>query len=200
MSSTPDTPELEPQTSDAPPPADDGPDLTPRPLDTVSPQFTIRAVLTGMVLAALLSVCNVYAGLKVGWSFNMSIVAALASYGLWQGLHFGIGTRKWGILENNINQTACSSGASVSSAGLVAPIPALALLTGQTLDWYFLALWCFSVMLVGITVAIAIRRQMLITDKLPYAYGIASAETLKQMYADAAMENRSLKDLIDRKL
>ena len=156
------------------------------PLDLLSPQFTPRALLTGMLLGAVLSACNVYAGLRIGWGFNMSITAALLSYGFWMSLHKLAGTRRWGILENNINQTACSSGASVSSAGLVAPIPALAMLTGQTLSWHYLALWCFSVMLVGITVAIAVRRQMLLRDKLPFAYGIASAETLKEMYARGA--------------
>lgn len=155
----------------------------PLPLDTVSPQFTVRAVLTGMFLGAVLSMCNIYTGLKIGWSFNMSITAALLSYAFWMSLSRLFGTRPWGILENNINQTACSSGASVSSAGLVAPIPALAMLTGQTLTWHYLALWVFSVCMVGITLAIALRRQMLLVDKLPFALGIASAETLREMYA-----------------
>ena len=158
-------------------------DLRPLPLDTTSPQFTARAVLTGMFLAALLSMCNIYTGLKIGWSLNMSITAALLSFGFWKALEKVFHTREWGILENNVNQTACSSGASVSSAGLVAPIPALAMLTGQTLGWPYLALWVFSVCLVGITVAIALRRQMLIEEKLPFASGIASAETLREMYA-----------------
>jgi uncharacterized oligopeptide transporter (OPT) family protein len=155
------------------------------PIDWDSPQLTIRSVLTGMFLGAILCACNIYAGLKIGWGFNMSITAALLSFGFWNTLHqlSGKRIRHWGILENNINQTACSSAAAVSSAGLVAPIPALAMLTGQTLSWHFLALWCFSVMMVGITVAIPLRRQMIIVDKLPFAFGIAAAETLREMYA-----------------
>lgn len=160
-------------------------ELRPLPLDLVTPQFTLRAVLTGMVLAAVLSACNVYTGLKIGWSLNMSITAALIGYGFWTALQ-GFGVRRWTILENNINQTACSSGASVSSAGLVAPIPALAMLTGTTLTWHFLALWVFSVCMVGITVAIALRRQMLLVDKLPFVSGIAAAETLRELYAKGA--------------
>lgn len=157
----------------------------PAPIQWDAPQFTIRAVGTGMVLGAVLCTCNIYAGLKIGWGFNMSVTAALLSFGVWNGLHqlSGKRVRHWGILENNINQTACSSAASVSSAGLVAPIPALAMLTGQTLDWAWLALWCFSVMLVGITVAIPLRRQMIVVDRLPFAFGIAAAETLREMYA-----------------
>ena len=85
-----------------------------------------------MVLGAILTPCNVYSGLKIGWSFNMSIVAALLSYGFWNLAAAPLGARHWGLLENNINQTTASSAASIISGGLVAPIPALALLTGQT--------------------------------------------------------------------
>ena len=42
------------------------------PLDLESPQLTLRAVLTGMLLGGTLSLCNVYMGLKIGWGFNMS--------------------------------------------------------------------------------------------------------------------------------
>ena len=42
-------------------------------------ELTVRAVLTGMVLGAILAPCNVYSGLKIGWSFNMSITALLLS-------------------------------------------------------------------------------------------------------------------------
>ncbi len=160
-------------------------DLQPRPLDLVSPQFTLRAVVTGMLLGGAFSVCNVYAGLRVGLAFNMSIPAILLSYGIWSLLHVASGrrVRPLGILENNISQTGCSAGALVASAGLTAPIPALAIMTGQTLPWHYLALWVFSVCLVGIAVGVGLRRQMLLVDKLPFAVGIASAETLREMYA-----------------
>ena len=163
---------------------DEAPGLEARPLDLVSPQFTIRAVLTGMVLAGILSICNIYIGLRVGFVINMSLVAALLGYAFWTGLR-GLSRgriRRWEILENNISQTACSSGAQVASAGLVAPLPALALMTGTTLTWHALALWVFSVCLLGITVAITIRRQMLLSEKLPFPLGTTSAEMLREIH------------------
>ena len=163
------------------------PDLQPLPLDRISPQFTCRAVLTGMVLGGALSLCNIYAGLRIGLGFNMSITAVLLGYGFWGGLRrfSGQRVRPWGILENNINQTAASAGASVSSAGLAASVPALALVTGQTLAWHLLALWVFSVCLVGIVVAVGLRRQMIIVNRLPFAVGIASAEMLRELHTAA---------------
>lgn len=151
-----------------------------------------------MVFGGVLSICNVYVGLKVGVSFPMSITAALLGYGLWSGLRglSGGRIRQWGILENNINQTACSAGASVASAGLVAAIPALTRLTGQTLEWHSLALWVLSVMLVGIVVAIPLRRQMLVVDKLPFPSGIASAEMLREMHVRGAEALARVKMLV----
>jgi len=141
-----------------------------------------------MVLAAALSACNIYVGLKTGTAFGMSIVAALAGFGLWSSIRvMSAGrVRSWSILENNISQTACSAGASVASAGLVAPIPALALLTGQTLEWHNLALWLFSVMLVGIAAAVPLRRQMIVNEGLRFPAGIASAEMLRELHSKGA--------------
>lgn len=154
---------------------------TPAPLTTG--EFTLRAVLTGMLLASSLSLCNVYAGLKVGWSFNMSITAVLIAFGFWTLSQKLFGTRPFGLLENNISQTAASAGANVASAGLVSAIPALTMITGQTLPLPVLAVWILAVCLVGVVVGVGLRRQMILVDKLPFPSGIATAQTLKEMYA-----------------
>lgn len=180
----------------APDPGADGVETTaaaldrnaPAPVDLLSPQLTLRALLTGMLLGAVLSICNVYLGLRIGWGTNMSITGILIAYAFWTGARSASGGRltQFGVLENNINQSACSAAAAVSSAGLVAPIPALAMLTGQTLSWPVLALWVFTVCLVGITVATGLRQQMIVVDRLPFPNGIACAETLREIYGHGA--------------
>jgi hypothetical protein len=108
-------------------------------------ELTRRAILTGVVIGAALTPCNVYSGLKIGWSFNMSIAAGLLGAGLWR-LACGMGgARPFGLLENDINRTAASSAASIVSGGPVAPIPAL-------------AFWVFAVSALGIVVAAGLRR------------------------------------------
>ena len=160
----------EPAASSTPPPA------------SSDRQLTVRAVLTGMVLGGSLSLCNIYTGLKVGWGMGMSVTAVILGFGFWK-LGQGLGARPFNIYENNLNQTAASSGAAISSAGLVAPIPALTMITGQTLGWSALVAWTFSVCLVGIVVAYGIRRQMIEVDNLPFPGGIATGETLKEIHA-----------------
>ena len=166
------------------------------PIVVDQPQLTLRALATGMVLGAILAPCNIYAGLKIGWSFNMSVAAALLSYGFWQGLHrAGVG-RPWGMLENNINQTGASAGAAIASAGLVAPIPALTMLTGFQLPYTELIIWVFCVSFVGVVVAIGIRRQMLEVDTLTFPAGVATAETLVEIYGEGKEAAARVKALI----
>ncbi len=162
----------------------------------VPAQFTLRAILTGMVLGAILVPCNVYSGLKIGWSFNMSITAALLSLGFWQVMQRLLGTPTWGMLENNINQTSASSAASIVSAGLVAPIPALTLLTGEQLSWGVLSVWMLSVSLIGVVVALGLRQQMLIEEQLPFPAGMATAEVVRDIYGHGREAAERLKVLL----
>ena len=146
-------------------------------------QLTVRAVATGMVSGAILSLCNLYTGLKVGWLMGMSVTAALMAFGFWQLLKVTTRVKGLSILETNISQTAASAAASIGAAGLVAPIPALTMITGQTFSWGMLVVWTFSVCMVGIVVAIGLRRQMIVVDSLPFPSGLATANTLREMYA-----------------
>ena len=166
------------------------------PVDAETPQFTFRAVSTGMLFGGLLSLCNIYLGLKIGWGMNMSVAAALLGFGFWQATTRLLHLRSFGILENNINQTAASSGASISSAGLVAPIPALTMLTGEVLSYPQLSIWVLSVGLVGVIVAIGLRRQMLVVDDLPFPGGVVTGETLKEIYAQGAEAMARVKMLL----
>lgn len=158
------------------------------PVDFVSPQLTLKAVGTGMLLGGTLSICNVYTGLKIGWGLNMSITGILLAFVFWRVVsQISSGrVRMMNKLENNINQAACSAAGAISSAGLVSAIPALTLLEDLTLPWWQLALWMSTVCLVGISVAMGLRRQMVIVDKLPFPGGIACAETLKEIYNTGA--------------
>ncbi|WP_085676035.1 MULTISPECIES: OPT family oligopeptide transporter [unclassified Pseudomonas] len=155
----------------------------PLPTVRVERELSLRAVLTGAGLGILLTPSNVYAGLKIGWSFNMSIIALLVGFALWQGL---AGRRNnqpaWTLHESNINQTVASAAASIVSGGLVAPIPAYTLLTGHQLDPLPLMAWVFSVSFLGIWIAWYLRPALLNDHGLKFPEGMATLETLQQIY------------------
>ncbi|MDX9874294.1 MAG: OPT/YSL family transporter, partial [Spongiibacteraceae bacterium] len=77
-------------------------------------ELSPRALTTGLLLGLLLTPCNVYAGLKIGWSFNKSNTALLLGAALWRSAGL-LSSRlpPWSPLESNINQTAASACASI---------------------------------------------------------------------------------------
>ncbi len=159
-------------------------------------ELTLRALLTGLVIGAVLTPCNVYSGLKIGWSFNMSIAAGLLAFGFWRALNRAGHTAPLALRENNINQTAASASASIVSGGLVAPIPALTMLTGQTLPWFWLIVWVFLVSILGVFVAAALREAMLVRERLPFPAGVATAETLREIHSKSLEAARRLRALL----
>lgn len=147
-------------------------------------ELSIRAVLTGMLIGVLLTPSNVYAGLKIGWSFNMSIIALLLGVGFWQGVAARAArSQPWSLHESNINQTVASAAASIISGGLVAPIPAYTLLTGNTLSAAPMMAWVFSVSFLGIWIAWYLRPSLVSDPALTFPEGMATLETLTHVYS-----------------
>ncbi len=155
----------------------------PSPVGASVPRLTARAVSTGMLLGSLLSLCNLYSGLKIGFTTNMSVATALLGFGLWglAGRLFRSGP--FGLHENLVSQTSGSAAASIAGAGLVAPIPALTMLTGRELSWAWLSAWALSVSVLGVVVGIGLRRRLIVQERLAFPYGVATAEMLREMYS-----------------
>ncbi|MDJ0740359.1 MAG: OPT family oligopeptide transporter [Gammaproteobacteria bacterium] len=157
--------------------------------------LTLRAVAGGMLIGALLTPCNIYSGLKIGWSFNISIIALLLVAGFWALLERLRIAARLGAGEANITQTAASSSANIISGGLVAPIPALAMLSGGNMPLPQLTGWVFAVSFLGIWVAWYLRGSLILRSDLPFPTGRATAETLQEIFShgrEAALKLRVL--------
>lgn len=145
-------------------------------------ELTLRSLLTGIVLGGALAPCNVYSGLKIGWSFNMSIVALLAAFAFWRALERVGPVPRWTMKESNIGQTAASSAASIISGGLVAPIPAYALLTGAQIPVAPMMAWVFAVSFLGVWVAWYLRPALIVASPLRFPAGVATLETMSDIF------------------
>ena len=85
------------------------------------PEITPKAVVLSVLLAAVLAGANAYLGLFAGMTVSASIPAAVVSMAVLRLF------RRSNILENNIVQTAASSGEALA-AGVIFTIPGLVLL------------------------------------------------------------------------
>jgi len=155
-------------------------------------ELTLRALLTGLLLGAVLTPSNIYSGLKIGWSFNMSIIALLVGFAFWQSLAKILGGPTWTLHESNINQTTASSAASIISSGLVAPIPAYMLMTGEQFETLPLMAWVFSVSFLGVWVAWYLRPSLIVEAQLRFPEGMATLATMQQIYSHGAEAARRL--------
>lgn len=117
-------------------------------------QLTVRAIITGCVIGGIVGAMNITIGLKIGWSFGGSIISAVLGFAFWATVTPIFNARKFGVLETNIAQTTGSAaGAMASAGGLLAPIPALAMLEGDhgyALNYLELTLWCLGVGYLGL--------------------------------------------------
>jgi len=148
-------------------------------------ELTVRAVVAGLLVGCLIGASNVCIGLKIGWTFGASITAAVISFALFKAFG-GFLKVPYTAKENLISATAgSSSGTMASAAGLVACIPALAML-GTELSYWQLVGWAISIAFLGVFFAIPLRRQMVVVERLRYPTGLAAAETIKAMYASGA--------------
>ncbi len=141
-------------------------------------EFTLRAVIAGMLVAAIMGASYPYIVLKLGFGPNVSVVAAFFGY-LMLGLFFR-GFNRW---ENNIVQTAGTSAAQTSfmcvvlaAFDLLAQRPGLNFTFAPTPLESFI--WLTAASILGLLLAVPMRHHYVIDQKLPYADGIAAAETL----------------------
>jgi len=158
-------------------------------------QLTVRAVVTGCLIGAVVGAMNISLGLKIGWSFGASIIAAILGYAVW---HILRPKREFGVMETNIAQTAGSAtGAMASTAGLLAPIPALALFDEPiVLSYWQLLLWALAVGFLGVFYAVPLRRQMVVVEKLRFPTGTATAETIMSVFAEGKEAVRKARTLL----
>ena len=139
----------------------------------VRPQLTIKAILLGIVLAAVLSGANAYLGLFAGMTVSASIPAAVISMGLLRLF------RNSNILENNIVQTTASAGEAVA-AGAIFTLPALILMDYWSLfDYWWVSAIAGIGGLLGVLFTIPLRRALIVDQELPFPEGRATAEVLR---------------------
>ena len=148
------------------------------PADKVVPEFTVTALLIGILLAIVFGAANAYLGLLVGMTVSASIPAAVISMGIIRVI-----LRKDSILENNMVQTIGSAGKSVA-AGAIFTLPALFLWAEEGKIDFPSILTIFLIALFGGVLGVCFMvplRQALIVEEhgtLPFPEGTACAEVL----------------------
>src|SRR6516165_7289897 len=159
-------------------------------------QLTWRAVLIGSCLGGVLSLTNLYIGLKAGWGFGVAITASILSYALWTSLlKVGLARTPMTILENNCMQSTASSAGYSTGGTLISAFAAYIIINQQSMSVPLMLAWVFFIAVLGVTMAIPMKRQMINIEQLRFPSGIAAAETLRALHAKSSQGLRAAKAL-----
>ncbi|MDQ7827296.1 MAG: oligopeptide transporter, OPT family [Candidatus Eremiobacteraeota bacterium] len=140
--------------------------------DTSMKEFTLPALVIGLIMSVVLGAANAYLGLKAGMTIAATYPAAVIGMAL-------LRLFRGSILEENITRTVGSIGESVA-AGAIFTLPAFIIAK----IWTGLNYWeCTEIMLVGGIIGIlfvTILRRVMVEDRdLPFPESVAAAEIHK---------------------
>lgn len=159
-------------------------------------QLTWRAVIMGSILGAVLSLTNLYIGLKSGWGMGVAITACILSYAIWTTLvKIRVARTPMTILENNCMQS-CASSAGYSTGGtLISAFAAFIMLNGHAIPLPLTFAWVFFLAILGVTMAVPMKKQMINIEQLRFPSGVAAAETLRALHSHGGKGMRAAKAL-----
>ncbi|MDP4266090.1 MAG: oligopeptide transporter, OPT family [Bacteroidota bacterium] len=144
--------------------------------ETNMAEFTLKAVLIGLVMCVILGAANAYLGLKAGMTIAATYPAAVIGMALLKAM-------KGSILEENISRTVGSIGESVA-AGAIFTLPAF-FVSGIWTEFYTPGHYITSTLILisggvlGIMFVALLRRVMVEDVELPFPESVAAAEIHK---------------------
>jgi putative OPT family oligopeptide transporter len=146
------------------------------PPETTMTEFTIRALIIGLIMSVVLGAANAYLGLKAGMTIAATYPAAVIGMAILRAM-------KGSILEENFARTVGSIGESVA-AGAIFTIPAFFIAgiwpefatTGHYLESSIIML---AGSVLGIMFVALLRRVMVEDVELPFPESVAASEIHK---------------------
>ncbi|MBX3161492.1 MAG: OPT/YSL family transporter [Deltaproteobacteria bacterium] len=172
------------------------------------PNLTLRGVVVGVLIGAVMCLSNLYVFFKTGWSLGVTLTACILAFGVFEALRKARLVRTpLGPLENNALTTVASGAGYMTAGGNMAAYGALLMvlvppmLTPElwnALEGTFfldrnpkeslpstpqMMLWFAVIAAMGVFVAIPIKRQLINREALPFPTGTATAETITTIHA-----------------
>lgn len=156
------------------------------------PQLTVRSAITGMLLGGVLSLTNLYIGIRTGWTLGVGISSVILSFAIFRLFaRLKIGTEMT-LLENNAMQSIATS-AGYMTAPLVSAIPAYMLVTQQVIPMWHTLTWVIVLSILGVLYAFPLKKRFINDEQMPFPEGYAAGVVLNNLHEDAGSAEGTLK-------
>ncbi len=149
------------------------------PADSSMAEFTLRALILGILMAVVLGAANAYLGLRAGMTISATFPAAVIAIAA-----FRLPFMRGSVLEQNIARTTASVGEALV-AGAIFTIPAFVMVeVGGKKLWTTFNYWETSFILLiggvlGVLFVILLRRTLVEDAELPFPESYACYEIVK---------------------
>ncbi|NBX92372.1 MAG: OPT family oligopeptide transporter [Proteobacteria bacterium] len=156
------------------------------------PQLTLRSALFGMLIGGVLSITNLYVGVKTGWTLGVGITSVVLAFAVFKMLsQFGLGS-EISVLENNAMQSIATS-AGYMTAPLVSSMAAYMVITGTMIPQYQTMIWISLLSLLGVFFAFPLKKRFINDEQLPFPEGRAAGVVMDSLHSDAGGKEGVLK-------
>src|ERR1044071_9483455 len=141
-------------------------------------EFSPRSIAVGLIVALVIGASYPYVVLKFGFGPNISVVSAFFGF-----LALGLFSKSYNRWENNVVQTAGTTAGQIAFlCWLLAAFDMLAAEPGSGFDVHLTRtqtwMWLSVSGLLGVFLAVPLRKHFIDDEKLPFPDGMAAGETL----------------------
>lgn len=150
-------------------------------------QLTLRSGLTGALLGSVLSLTNLYIGIRTGWTLGVGITSVILSFAVFKLLSRMRVASEMTILENNAMQSIATS-AGYMTAPLMASISGYMMVTNNIPPQWQVYCWIVALSLLGVLFAFPLKKRFINDEQLPFPEGYAAGVVLDNLHASDAKE------------
>ncbi len=160
-------------------------------------EFTLRGVLVAMAVAAVIGSAYPYVVLKLGFGPNIAVVSAFFGWLALAAISRG-GALRW---ESNLAQAAGTVAGQTAFMCVVLAAFDILIADGTIgaehsfSPWQTFA-WLTSAGMLGVFMAVPLRRHFIVDEKLPFPDGLAAGETLIVLDSRGAQARTAIQSMI----
>lgn len=148
------------------------------------PQLTIRSAITGMMLGGILSLTNLYVGVRTGWTLGVGITSVILAFSMYKILtRIGLG-REFHILEN-VQMQSIATAAGYMTAPLISSLPAYMMVTGTVIPLRHTLPWIIMLGVLGVLFAFPLKRRFINEEQYPFPEGRAAGVVMDALHTSS---------------
>lgn len=151
------------------------------------PQLTLRSGLTGMLLGGVLSLTNLYVGMKTGWTLGVGITSVILAFSLFKIMSKVGLANEFTILENNCMQSIATAAGYMTSP-LIASLAAYMMITGKVVPMMTTLAWMIAISVLGVLFAFPLKRRFINDEQHPFPEGRAAGVVMDALHTSDAAE------------